>query len=291
MDDALVTTRPILINGAKQGTRRHTTARRITRLRAGWLELVEGAVAWRIWHVIGIGDLRRRYARSRMGQLWLTLSSGISIAIIGVMWALLWKIPVSEMLPFLAASMVIWQLVSGIISDATTAFSTSAHYLLSQRIACASVIFALIYRNLLVFFHNVPIVAVVFLVFGHPLSLHALLILPALALTVISAVWWSYVVATFCVRFRDLVHAVQSLLQLAFYVTPVIWKPEFLPEHVRWLQMLNPFAIYIGILRDPLLGEPLAPTYWLVAVGIAFGGLALSLPFIGRYRRRLLYWV
>jgi ABC-type polysaccharide/polyol phosphate export permease len=289
VEEALVT-RPILIAGAVQG-KRHARAGTVSYVRAGWAELEEGARAWRIWHLIGAGELRRRYARSRLGQFWLTLSSGISIAIIGVMWSLLWKVPVGEMLPFLAASMVIWQFLSGIVADATTAFSTNAHYLLSQRIACASVVFALIYRNLLVLLHNALIVLIVFLAFNRPVSLQALLVLPALVLSATFAVWCAYVVATLCARFRDLVHAVQSLLQLAFYVTPVIWKPEFLPEQIRWLQTFNPFAIYVGILRDPLMGEPLSPSYWLVAVGIAFGGLALSLPFIGRYRRRLIYWI
>jgi lipopolysaccharide transport system permease protein len=259
--------------------------------RAGWRELVDGGRNWRVWHLIGVGDLRRRYARSRMGQFWLTLSSGISIAVIGVTWALLWKVPVTEMLPFLALSMVIWQLLSGIVADATTAFPASAHYLLSQRIPCAAVIFALVYRNLLVFLHNAVIVAIVFLVFARPVSLGALLVFPALILTAISAVWWAFVVAALCARFRDLVHAVQSVLQLALYITPVLWKPEFLPEDLRWLNLVNPFALYVGILRDPLMGESPAPLPWLLAAGIAFGGLALALPFVGYYRRRVLYWI
>jgi homopolymeric O-antigen transport system permease protein len=257
----------------------------------GWAELVEGGRSWRVWHLMGIGELRRRYARSRMGQFWLTLSTGITIAIIGATWALLWKIPLADMLPFLAISMVVWQLLSGIVGDATTAFSANAHYLLSQRLPCATAVFALIYRNLVVLLHNAVIVAIVLLVFGRPVSLAALLVVPALLLTAVAAVWWAYVVATLCARFRDLVHAVQSLLQLAFYVTPIIWKPEFLPEEARWLNLVNPFAVYVGIIRDPLMGEPPALLPWLIAAGIAFGGLALALGFIGRYRRRVLYWI
>ena len=264
---------------------------RPSHVQAGWAELVEGARNWRVWHVIGIGELRRRYARSRLGQFWLTLSMGTTIAIIGVTWALLWKIPVTEMLPFLAVSMVAWQLLSGIVTDATTAFSTNANYLLSQRLPCATVVFALIYRHLVTFLHNAVIVAIVFLVFARPVSLGALLALPALVIAAVAAVWWAYVVATLCARFRDLVHAVQSVLQLAFYLTPVIWKPEFLPEKARWLNLVNPFAVYVGIIRDPVMGQPPSLLPWLIAAGIALGGLALALPFIGRYRRRVLYWI
>jgi ABC-type polysaccharide/polyol phosphate export permease len=260
-------------------------------IQAGWGELVEGARNWRVWHVIGIGELRRRYARSRLGQFWLTLSMGVTIAVIGATWALLWKIPVAEMLPFLALSMVVWQLLSGIVTDATTAFSANAHHLLSQRLPCATVVFALIYRHLVTFLHNAVIVAIVFAAFGRPVPLTALLALPAILLAAVATVWWAYVVATLCARFRDLVHAVQSVLQLAFYLTPIIWKPEFLPEKARWLILANPFAVLVGIIRDPVMGQPPDLLPWLIAAGIAFGGLALALPFIGRYRRRVLYWL
>jgi homopolymeric O-antigen transport system permease protein len=282
--------RLVLINETMRSARASSTAKH-RYFQAGWVELVEGGRNWRVWHLMGIGELRRRYARSRLGQFWLTLSTGITIAIIGITWALLWKIPLAEMLPFLAISMVIWQLLSGIISEATTAFSANANYLLSQRLPCATAIFALIYRNLVVLLHNAVIVAVVLLAFARPVKLTALLLLPALVLTVVAAVWWAYVVATLCARFRDLVHAVQSVLQLAFYVTPVIWRPEFLPEEARWLNLVNPFAIYVGLIRDPVMGESPALLAWIIAVGITFGGLALTLPFIGRYRRRVLYWI
>ena len=259
--------------------------------RAGWEELVEGGRSWRVWHLIGIGELRRRYARSRLGQFWLTLSMGITIAIIGMTWALLWKIPVTEMLPFLAISMVSWQFISGIIGDATTAFSANANYLLSQRLPCATIVFALIYRHLVTLLHNAVIVAIVFLVFARPVSLGALLALPALVIASVAAIWWSYLVAALCTRFRDLVHAVLSVMQLAFYVTPIIWKPEFLPENARWLNLVNPFAVYVGIIRNPVMGEPPTLLPWLIAAGIAFGGFALALPFVGRYRRRIVYWL
>jgi lipopolysaccharide transport system permease protein len=259
--------------------------------RAGWAELVEGGRNWRVWHLIGIGELRRRYARSRLGQLWLTLSMGITIAIIGVTWAILWRIPVTDMLPFLAVSMVSWQFLQGVVGDATTAFSTNANYLLSQRLPCSTVVFALIYRHFVTLLHNAVIVAIVFLVFAHPVSLTAVLALPALVVTAVAAAWWAYVAATLCVRFRDLVHVVLSVMQLAFYLTPIIWKPEFLPERARWLNLVNPFAVYLGIIRDPILGKPPTLLPWLIAAGIAFGGLALALPFVGRYRRRIVYWL
>jgi ABC-type polysaccharide/polyol phosphate export permease len=72
----------------------------------GFAELAEGAANWRIWHLIGTGDLRRRYARSRIGQFWLSLSTGLSTLILGGVWSVLWNVQPGTLLPHLTVS--IW---------------------------------------------------------------------------------------------------------------------------------------------------------------------------------------
>src|SRR5713226_7866194 len=93
-------------------------------------DLVAGAHRWRLWYLIGSAEMRRRFARARLGQLWIILSSALSVSIIGLTWALLWKQPVEDMLPFIAASMTIWQFLAAVLSDAATAFPLYSHYFL-----------------------------------------------------------------------------------------------------------------------------------------------------------------
>lgn len=263
----------------------------ITEARIGWLELVEGCFNWRIWHLMGSRELRSRYTRSRIGQFWVTLSMGISVVTIGVVWSLLWNISASSMLPHLAASLIVWQFISGILTDATTIFATNRHYLLSQRLACSTLIFSMLYRNLLTLAHNFLIIVIVFIVFRQPITLQLLLIIPGIILTSITAVWLGYIVGILSARFRDINYALQSFIQLFFYITPVIWKPDFIGEQYRWLQLFNPFSIFLSIIRDPITGSGFSAANWLLAITITFGGLMTSLFFIGKYRRRILFWI
>ena len=55
-----------------------------TALEAGWRECADGLANWRIAHLDGTAVLRRRYARSRLGQFWLTLTTGASVAALGL---------------------------------------------------------------------------------------------------------------------------------------------------------------------------------------------------------------
>jgi ABC-type polysaccharide/polyol phosphate export permease len=259
--------------------------------KAGLADLDEGLRKWRLWHLMGVGEIRRKYARSKLGQFWLTLSTAFSIGIMAIVWAMLFKIPLADMLPHLAVSLIVWQYISGVISDSTTIFQTNGHLLLSQRVVCSTVIYACIYRNLLVLMHNLVIIPVIFLIFGAPITFKILLLFPGFILLTITSVWMVYVVGALCARYRDLGNIVASLMQLAFYVTPVIWKPGFVTAEHEWLIKLNPFSYFLNIIRGPLLGESISSFDWLIATVITILGLLLSIYFIGTVRRRVLYWI
>jgi len=87
------------------------------------------------------------------------------------------------------------------------------------------------------------------------------------------------------------VQIIASFLQIIFFLTPVVWKPEILSVHAQSVMQWNPFAVFISIVRDPLLGRPVSAMTWAEAFVLSFGGLVLALPFIGRFRRRLIYWL
>src|SRR6476660_5126686 len=149
--------------------RRKSFASRILALaQAGLQDLIEGIENWRIWHLMGSAELRRRYARSRLGQFWLTLSTGILIGSLGLVWSVLWKMPVSQMMPYFAASMIIWTMLTGFIGDATSVFSNSGRYFLNERMSFATAIDALLYQQILIFLHNAVIVILVFAGFQRP---------------------------------------------------------------------------------------------------------------------------
>jgi lipopolysaccharide transport system permease protein len=74
---------------------------------AGLAELLNGAWHWRLWHLLGARELRQRYARSRLGQLWLVLSAAIMIAVMSMAWSLLSSQPLGELVPFIGAGFVI----------------------------------------------------------------------------------------------------------------------------------------------------------------------------------------
>ena len=113
---------------------------------------------------------------------------------------------------------------------------------------------------------------------------------PGLILVVLNLTWMALIVAILCARFRDIAPIVGSILQIGFFVTPVMWN--YKSQHVDpWLVNANPFAALIELIRAPMMGEDISqPLLILSLISLLVGSIMAGLLFI-RTRRNLIFWV
>ena len=99
-------------------------------------------------------------------------------------------------------------------------------------------------------------------------------------------------------RFRDLNPIIGSVVQLMFFLTPIVWIYEdflnspnpAIAERAR-LAELNPFLHFIEMIRRPMLGEDIIWRNWVVVLAITLVGWAVTMWAMRRYRTRVPYWV
>ena len=258
---------------------------------AGFEELVGGIRHWRISHLIGVRELRHRYARSNLGQLWLTLSTAIMIGLLAIVWSLLWNQPVHELMPYIGTSLIMWNYLSYVLTDCTSIFIAQGDLYRNQKMNFSVSIYSVIYKNTIMLAHNLIIIVVLIVAFNVPINWYLLQIVPAFALTWIGMVWLGYIIAMICVRYRDIIQVITTWLAVVIYITPVMWKPDFLPRRYHLIIELNPLAQYLEILRNPLLGQPVNSYAWYSTTIFALGGCLIAVAVIGRYQRRIIFWM
>jgi homopolymeric O-antigen transport system permease protein len=104
------------------------------------------------------------------------------------------------------------------------------------------------------------------------------------------SVFLSITVAICCARYRDLPPVIASLLQVMFFLTPILWQPGALRSYA-WVVNVNPLFHWIEVIRRPLLGHsPDAASYGWTAASIVLLAL-LALWLLGRQRDRIAYWM
>jgi homopolymeric O-antigen transport system permease protein len=259
--------------------------------RAGFEELMGGVYNWRVWHLLGMSELRNRYARSRFGQGWVVLSTGAMIGALASVWSLLWKQSLFELMPFIGISIIMWNFLSQILSECPSIFVMHSNYYRNQRMNFSVSIYSVIYKNTIILTHNLVIVIGLIVVFGLSINWWLLQIIPAFVLSYITMAWLGYLIAMICVRYRDVIQLITTWLTVLFFITPVMWKPDFLPHRYQFIVDWNPLAQFLELLRAPFLGQPLSAHTWVMTIAIALGGGILSLPVIGRYQRRVIFWM
>ena len=79
-------------------------------------------------------------------------------------------------------------------------------------------------RNLVTFAHNMTIVPLLYLAFGIAPGWPILLAPIGLAIVTLNGFWIGLLVGMLCARFRDMPQIVASLMQIAFFITPVMWR-------------------------------------------------------------------
>jgi len=218
------------------------------------LDVQEALTQWRLIHLLGVSTLRARFARSKLGQVWLTLSIFINICVVGVVWSLIWHIPVAEYLPYIGIGQVIYLFASQTVNDSTNILVANARLYTSQRFPLSLSIFAHIYKNFIVFSYMLPIVIFLFFYFPHSTLNFDLYFPIGVLLTLLFLFASSYTLAIVCVRFRDMIQVIAVLMQSTFLVTPVMWNITMIPMRFRSLVYINPFAAILDIFRAPLLG-------------------------------------
>ena len=262
-----------------------------SRLQTALSDLLGGLVQWRIFWILAILEVRQRYRRSSLGQFWVTISMAVQIAAIGIVFAVIFNQSLTSYIPFLGIGLVLWGFISALMNELAVTFISSETYLLAYSGPRSAVLYRTITRNLIITAHNLLIIPLLLVIFQIPITWTALLFVPGFLLVILNGVWIGMLIGTLATRFRDLPQLVGNLVQLAFFITPIMYRPEQIQEQFRLITHFNPFASWIEIMRAPLLGTIPELHHWLFTGAVTILGFTIAIPFYARFRERIVYWL
>ncbi|QDH17951.1 ABC transporter permease [Swingsia samuiensis] len=239
---------------------------------------------------LGWLDIKLRYRGSILGPLWLTLSTAIMIGALGGIYGYLFHMDLKHYLPFLSLSIVLWGYINGIISDAASVFTQSASMFHARRFPATLPVFRLLIRNVLMFLHHVLVVIVVF-AFYHALPTQSWSMLLSIPLWLMNSFAITLMIGLLGARFRDIAPIMASLMQIFFFITPVIWQPSLLSATGRQYLLWDPFYPVFETLRGPLLGTDVPLLVWETAFGQGLILWIAAAVLFCRMRSRIPYWI
>lgn len=260
--------------------------------RGAWQDIRKSFGQAHLWMFLARNDMIGRYRRTVLGPWWIVLGTAVALGGMAVIWSVIFGIDRKGFLPYLACGYLIWIFTSSVLVEGCDCFAGGQAASLQKNIPCGQFthVLRLVTRLTLMMGHQ-SIIVVLALIFGEwSPQWSLLLVLPALGLLLLTATAIATLFGIIGARFRDFGPAVGALLNVLFFLTPVVWKPEMLGQRAH-LALFNPLTHYIDILRAPITGGAISLQSWLIAAGCTVVLLGLAFHLFARARARIVYWL
>jgi lipopolysaccharide transport system permease protein len=243
-------------------------------------------LAW----VLALRDLRVRYKQTLLGVSWAVVQPLATMLVLhiffGKVMGMADRVGGVPYPVFLYAGLLPWTLFANAVTGSSNSLVGNAHIL--SKVYFPRLLLPLSATIVPVIDYCIAFVVLIGLMlwFQVPLSLGLFWLAPLILSTVIAVLGVGILLASLTVSYRDFRYVVPFMLQLWFFMTPVIYNIGFIPERYQWLMNLNPMAGTIDAFRAAVLGQPVNVGAWLMSTAVACLTLLIGLVWFAKLERK-----
>ena len=221
--------------------------------------------------VLARREISVRYRQTVVGLLWVLLQPLVTTAIFTTVFVFFIRIPDQDgSYPLFAyAGIAVWQYFTRIVTEGGGSLVASSS--LITKVSFPRLIIPLVSPIAAGVDCLIAILALVVLttLFGAHLSwtvILAPLVILAVALFGYAIVLW---LAPLNAVYRDIGIVLPFVMQIAMYLSPIVYPASLVPEKVRWIYELNPVAVMVDSMRWVVLGTNPPSLAGVVVFGLA----------------------
>ena len=246
---------------------------------------------WRVWVHMGVADLTNRFAKSVLGPLWIVLNLAMWVVGVGLVYAKLFDMEMREFLPFLTIGFGVWGFLTATLTEGGHAFVMAEGYIKQFTYPKQIYMLRFLVNYTLVLLVSIAAFFVVAAIYQRRIDFGSLWALVGLVILLIISYAHITIMSYLTARFRDLPHGVGSLMQVLFFLTPVMFTAEKLAEKgLDFIYRYNPLYYLIEIVRYPLMNAKAAPMEVYAAAGIYLVVISIVALIVARaLDKRLVY--
>jgi lipopolysaccharide transport system permease protein len=218
-------------------------------------------------------DLRVRYRQTFLGAIWVMGQPLVSMLIFTVIFGRVAKLGVATDVPypvFVLAGVLLWNFASGAISHVGNSLLGASHLISKAYFPRMVVPLSNIVTDL-VDFGIAAVLLVPVMVWYRVFPGLGILLAPfVVLLAMIFALGVGLWIAALNIEYRDIRIVIPWILQIAMYVTPVVYPLAALPQRYRAVAVLNPMSGIVEAFRATLFATavPVMPLLWSVAASL-----------------------
>lgn len=221
-----------------------------------------------IWQ-LAWSEFKLRYKNSILGYFWSLLEPMLMLLVLYVIFSNLMRVQVEYYQLFLLLGIILWSFLSrattiGMFSIVGKPGMVKKIYFPRDIFVISSCITAL----LMTIFES--LIFILFMVlFRVPVSVNLVYVPLILLCLFIISLGLSLALSALNVFYRDVQFIWQVLLQIGFYITPILYTIDIFPENLQRFVLLNPIARILNSARDTIIYSSPAKTEDLLFITLS----------------------
>mgnify|MGYP000999286084 CR=1 FL=1 len=204
-------------------------------------------------------DFKERYVGTGLGQLWYILSPIITIFIYTVIFSDFMKMKLDivdnsySYSIYLVPGLLAWTSFSTILTRLNGSLLEKANLIKKINVPAFVYQISIIITEFGILMLSYSLALIFLLLVNHPITLTFLYFVPILFLQTLFAFALGVIISLFTPFFKDLREAVPIIVQLWFWMTPIIYMKEMIANKYPALLIYNPFYYFVQIYQDIFL--------------------------------------
>jgi lipopolysaccharide transport system permease protein len=233
---------------------------------------------WELLYLLTARELKLRYQDTVLGFVWSVLKPLLLGLVLYFALKQVVRIDVKDYQLVLISALFPWAWFQTSVLLAAPVISHNGNLIKKVHFPRYVLPFAVVTNNMVHFLLAVPVIAVFIIGSGYRPTAAWLIGIPVLTLVELVLLMGIVLfISSLNVYLRDLEHLVEVFLNLMFYVTPIIYPLEKVPDKYQNLLRINPLASLIEAWRELFMNntipgvEALWPCLVFTVIAVAIG--------------------
>ena len=200
-----------------------------------------------------IRNLKVKYQRSLLGFVWTLFNPLITVAILVLVFSHVVRIPLPHYWAFVLSGYFVWNCMLQTLNTGTYIFAEHSRLTRSVAFPSEILVFGAVGSRVVEFLAEIILIMVLLAGFHHFRIPASYALLPVLVvLQILIAIGLALPIATLSVFYYDVQHALPIALTTLFYLSPVFYPVEMVPEAIRPFYFINPMAGLLSLYHEIL---------------------------------------
>ncbi len=213
-------------------------------------------------------EIKLRYKRSILGVAWSLLNPLAQLLVFHFVFSRLLPLNIPDYASFLFSGLLVWNWFQTALYASTGAIVDNRELVRRPGFPVAVLPVVSVATNFVHFLLALPILFAFLILNGIAINGTYAFLLVLFVVQFLFTLSLAYILATLHVTFRDTQYLLNIALMLGFYVTPIFYAIDSIPESLRLIYQLNPMMILIQAYRMIFLGSQLPDLIPLIGLTV-----------------------